>query len=143
MSTVCFSSRVEPVTRNSAFNRGALEVVPKPSARYDVATSVPVYFEIYNLTADDQGLHRYKVSYRVMPLTPAPKGLWKKIVGGSDESTVLSSSFESAAPAPQDVVYIFLRTDELWPGDYELEVTVVDGVSRHETNRTARFRLME
>ncbi|MCI0451563.1 MAG: GWxTD domain-containing protein [Candidatus Latescibacteria bacterium] len=143
MSTVCFSSRVAPVSRESAFNRGALEVVPKPSARYFIATSAPVYFEVYNLAPDDGGVHRYQVSYRVKPLTPAPKGLWKKIVGGSDESTVLASSFEAAAPGPQDVVYVFLKTDELWPGDYELDVSVTDGVSKRETSRTARFRLVE
>ncbi|HXV13938.1 MAG TPA: GWxTD domain-containing protein [Candidatus Krumholzibacteria bacterium] len=143
MSTVCFTSRIEPVTRPSAFNRGALEVVPKPSARYDVATSVPVYFEVYNLTADGEGLHRYQVSYRVMPLTPAPKGLWKKIVGGSEEATVLSSSFESAAAGPHDVVYVFLKTDELWPGEFEFDVTVVDAVSLQETARRGRFRIVE
>ncbi len=143
MSTVCFSSRIEPVTRNSAFNRGALEVVPKPSARYPVATSVPVYFEVYNLSADDEGQHRYQVSYRVKPLSPAPKGLWKKIVGGSDDPTVLASSFESVAAGPHDVVYVFLKTDELWPGEYDFEVVVADAISKREATRTSRFRLVE
>lgn len=143
VSTVCFSSGIAPVTRESAFNRGALEVIPKPSARYPIATSVPVYFEIYNLTGDNEGLHRYTVSYRVIPQTPAPRGLWKKITGGSDDGAALASSFQSAANGPHDVVYVFLKTDELWPGEYEFDVSIVDEVSRSQTRRTGRFHLVE
>lgn len=143
LSTVCFSSRIEPAARPSAFTRGALDVVPRPSACYDVATSVPVYFEVYNLGADDQGAYRYTVSYRVIPITPAPRGLWKKLVGGSDESASLASSFESIANGAHDVVYLFLNTDHLWPGDFELDVTVVDHASRRETNRRGVFHLIQ
>lgn len=144
VSTLCFSSGIEPVRKESAFNRGALEVVPRPSARYDLATSVPVYFEVYNLTPDAEGNHRYQVSYRVLAQTPAPKGLWKKLVGSSDDDgAALASSFQSAATGPHDVVYIFLKTDQLWPGEFEFDVTVVDEVSKSETNRRGRFRLVD
>ena len=144
VSTLCFSSGIEPVRKESAFNRGALEVVPRPSARYDVAASVPVYFEVYNLTPDTEGNHRYQVSYRVLPQTPAPKGLWKKLVGSSvDDGAALASSFQSAATGPHDVVYIFLKTDQLWPGEFEFDVTVVDEVSKRETNRRGHFRLVD
>lgn len=143
LSTVCFSSRIEPASTPSAFTRGALEVVPRPSARYDLTTSVPVYFEVYNLAADAEGAHRYTVSYRVVPLSPAPKSLWKKIVGGPDDGAALVSSFQSAATGPHDVVYIFVKTDHLWPGDFELDVSVVDEVSKAETNRKGRFSLIE
>jgi hypothetical protein len=143
MSSVCFSSRIEPVTRDSAFNRGALEVVPKPSATYPLATPVPIYFEVYNLTADAAGAYRYRVSYRVAPLTPAPRGLLKKVLGKQDEAAALASSFSSAAAAPQDVVYVFLKTDQLWPGEYDFHVSIVDEVSQSETSRQGRFRLIE
>ncbi len=143
LSTVCFASNIAPASRPTAFTRGALEVVPKPSARYGVATSVPVYFEVYNLSPDDQGAYRYTVSYRVIPGTPAPRGLWKKIMGTSDDSASLASSFESIAKGTHDVVYLFLNTDHLWPGDYELDVTVIDEMSKKETNRRATFHLVE
>lgn len=143
MSTVCFSSGIEPVKKESAFNRGALEVVPKPSARYSVTTSVPVYFEVYNLSLDNDGTHRYTVSYRVVPQTPAPKGLWKKLVGSSEDGAALTSRFQVAAAGPNDVVYVFLKTDHLWPGDFEFDVSVVDDVSHTETKRTGTFHLVE
>jgi GWxTD domain-containing protein len=143
LSTVCFSSRIETATNPSAFTRGALEVVPRPSARYELTTSVPVYFEVYNLAADGDGTHRYTVSYRVVPLSPAPKSLWKKIVGGSQDAATLASSFQSAATGSNDVVYLFVKTDRLWPGDFELDVAVVDEVSKEQTNRKGRFSLVE
>ena len=143
ISTVCFTSGIAPVTKESAFNRGALEVVPKPSARYSVATSVPVYFEVYNLSPDADGSHPYTVSYRVIPQTPAPKGLLKKLVGSSDETASLTSTFHASANASSDVVYLFLKTDHLWPGDFAFDVTVIDDVSHTETKRTGTFHLTE
>lgn len=143
MSSVCFSSGIEPVKKESAFNRGALEVVPRPSARYDAATSVPVYFEVYNLSPDDDGLHPYTVSYRVIAQSPAPKSFWKKLVSSSDERTALKSSFQSAATGPHDVVYLFIKTDHLWPGDFELDVSITDEVSKQETSRKGRFHIVE
>lgn len=143
ISTVSFASGIEPVKKDSAFNRGALEVVPKPSARYLVATSVPVYFEVYNLSPDTDGSHPYTVSYRVIPQTPAPKGLLKKLVGSSDQATSLTSTFHASASATSDVVYLFLKTDHLWPGDFQFDVSVVDDVSHTETKRTGTFHLVE
>jgi hypothetical protein len=143
MSTVCFASGIEPVRKESAFNRGALEMVPKPSARYGVAMSVPVYFEVYNLSADADESHRYTVSYRVVPQTPAPKGLLKKLTGGSDRGAALTSRFQVAAAGSNDVVYVFLKTDHLWPGDFEFDVSVIDDVSHTETKRTGTFHLTE
>jgi GWxTD domain-containing protein len=143
MSSVCFASGIDPVRKESAFNRGSLEVVPKPSARYAVAASVPVYFEVYNVTPDAEGLHRYTVSYRVIPQSPAPKGFLKKLVGGSDDPTALTSRFESAATGPHDVVYMFVKTDHLWPGDFELNVSIRDEVSKQEASRHCRFHIVE
>lgn len=143
MSSLCFSSGIEPVKKDSAFNRGALEVVPRPSARYGVAASVPVYFEVYNVAPDAGGLHRYTVSYRVIPQSPAPQGFLKKLVGGSDDSTALTSRFESAATGPHDVVYMFVKTDHLWPGDFELDVSIRDEISKQEASRRGRFHIVE
>jgi hypothetical protein len=118
-------------------------VVPKPSARYPVKTRVPVYFEVYNLARDDQGSCRYTVSYRVTSKTPPPKGLWKKLTGGDDDGAALTSRFQTTASGPHDVVYVFLKTEELWPGEFEFDVSVVDDVTRAETRRTGQFKLVE
>lgn len=143
MSSVCFAGGIEPVKKESPFNRGTLEVVPKPSARYDVATSVPVYFEVYNVTPDTEGRHRYTVSYRVIPQSPPPKGFLKKLVGSDDDPTALTSSFESMATGPHDVVYLFVKTDHLWPGDFELDVAIRDEASQQEASRRSRFHIVE
>ena len=143
LSTVCFSNGIQPAKEQSSFNRGSLEVVPKPSARYPVKTSVPVYFEIYNLARDDEGSCRYTVSYRVTSKTPPPKGLWKKLTGKDDDGAALTSRFQTTATGPHDVVYLFLKTEELWPGEFEFDVSVVDDVSRSETRRTGQFKLVE
>ncbi len=143
LSTVCFASRIDPVARGTSFVRGTMAVVPKPSARYTLATSVPVYFEVYNLTADTNGERRYRVSYRVNPQSPAPRGIMQKLMGRPESATPLASSFESAASGPHDVVYVFVKTDELWAGDYEFNVSVTDEVSKAEATRSGRFRLVK
>lgn len=67
------------------------------------------------------------------------QGFLKKLVGGSDDPTALTSRFESAAAGPHDVVYMFVKTDHLWPGD----VSIRDEVSKQSVSRRSRFRIVE
>jgi hypothetical protein len=67
----------------------------------------------------------------------------KKLVGSDDDPTALTSSFESMATGPHDVVYLFVKTDHLWPGDFELDVAIRDEASQQEASRRSRFHIVE
>ena len=94
ISDIVFCSKISPSERNSTFNRGGLEVVPHPRRDYAVSESVPIYFELYNLDLDDDGLSSYQVEYWVIPKTPRKWGLWYM---REDQETYAASRFESSS----------------------------------------------
>jgi GWxTD domain-containing protein len=143
MSDVCLASRIGPVRENSAFNRGALEVVPHPSARYRTGAKVPLYFEVYNLSADSDGLRRYTVEYSISPQTPRPRGFFQSLVSHAEDPTTVVSRFNFTAYGPQDVVHVLVNTVNLWPGDYVLQVSAEDDVSSRRVDREVTFHLTE
>jgi hypothetical protein len=141
MSDVCLASRIGPARENSAFNRGALEVVPHPSARYRAGAKVPLYFEVYNLTPGSDGRCRYTVEYSISPQTPRPKGFFKSLVSGREDPTTVVSRFQFTSPGPQDVVHVLVNTVNLWPGDYLLQVSAADNVASERAARDVTFHL--
>ena len=55
---------------------------------------MPIYFELYNLDLDDDGLSSYLVEYWVIPNSPRKWGLWYL---REDQKTYAASRFESSS----------------------------------------------
>jgi hypothetical protein len=132
ISDVLFCSKIAPVDGPSPFNRGALEVVPHPRANYDTSTSVPVYFELYNLDVGDDGLSSYAVEYWVVPGNKR-----------GDTETYAASRFESSTYGADAPVNVSIDTDNLSAGDYVFHVRVTDRHTLFATDRTAVFHLVD
>lgn len=142
MSDICLASHIGPARDGSAFNRGAFEVVPHPEGRYRPGGKVPLYFEVYNLVPDRRGRYRYTVEYSISPRTPRPQGFWKSLVSsGHEDPTRVVSRFNFTAPGDHDVVHVLVNTEDLWEGEYALNVAVEDNVSSSRVNREVAFRL--
>lgn len=141
MSDLELARSIGSAREASAFNRGPLEVVPRPSGRYRAGQPLPVYFEVYHVGIDGSGAHRYTVEYSVK--SRRPRGLWSKLLFRNEESVQVRSSFEAAAPGPNDVVHVSAITRNLEPGDYILEVAVTDRASSRRAVRATTFRLMK
>lgn len=140
ISDILFASKIEPVTRQSPFNRGALEVVPHPLRRYRKTDVVPVYFEVYNLETDDDGISQYTVEYRIIPHSPVKSSFWDEY---ENESPIVASRFESSSYESVDKLYISMRTDNLWKGAFDLLVTVTDDITQAVVFRKATFRIVD
>jgi GWxTD domain-containing protein len=56
ISDVLFAQRIAPAESSMPFMRGALVVVPHPIRRYAAGSPVPVYFEVYNLGVNREGV---------------------------------------------------------------------------------------
>jgi GWxTD domain-containing protein len=140
ISDILFASKIERVTRQSPFNRGALEVVPHPLRRYKKSDVVPVYFEVYNLELDDDGLSKYTVDYRIIPHSPAKTSFWDRY---DNESPIVASRFESSSYETTDPLYISVRTENLWKGEFDLLVTVKDEITQAVVFRKATFRIVD
>lgn len=140
LSDILFAQRIGQTDKPSPFTRGALEVVPHPYRRYRQGTAMPFYFEIYNLTVDEDGLSRYNVEYRIIPHSPAKRRFWDRF---DNVIAATSSQFSGSGYGPDETLYISVRTENLAPGTYDLLITVECDQSRELTFRQATFRIVE
>jgi hypothetical protein len=115
-------------------------VVPHPLRRYRHSQPVPVYFEIYNLEGDDDGLSRYEVEYRIVPSSGSKRSFWDFFEG---TSPVVSSRFKSSCYGTTDRVHISIDTDNLDPGSYDLLITVKDEMTQVVVYRKDTFTVVE
>jgi hypothetical protein len=142
ISDILFAFIIKPVSQMTPFNRGALEVVPHPMHRYRKSSPIQVYFEVYNLKTDDQGLSRYNIEYRLIPSAPKKKGWWQSLFG-ENYITEISSSLEGSSYGPHDVIHLSVNTNNLWADDYKFIVQLVDQFSQQTQSREAAFTVVE
>lgn len=143
LSDLSFARRIGPARDQSPFNRGPLEVVPRPAARYALPASVPVYFEVYHLGRGVGGRHGYTVEYAIRPTTDRRPGFWQRLLGRDDEPVQVRSTFRVVAPGAQDVVHFWLATENLSAGEYLLTVTIIDDATNRSVARERTFVLTE
>jgi GWxTD domain-containing protein len=140
VSDILFASKIAPAERQSPFNRGALEVVPHPIRHYRKGDVVPVYFEVYNLDLDDDGLSQFTVEYRIVPSTRRKSSFWDRY---DNERPIVASKFESSSYGTTDPLYVSIDTDNLWEGAFDLMVTVTDELTQAVVFRKATFNIAD
>ena len=140
VSDVLFAQKIEPAERESPFNRGALEVVPHPLRRYRQGTPLPIYFEVYNLGLNEDGLSDYTVEYRILPHSGEKQRFWDRFDGGA---VVASSKFKSSGYAADEPLYVRIESGNIKPGTYDFLVTVKDDYRQSIAYRRATFRIVE
>ncbi len=140
ISDILFAQSISPAESVSPFMRGALVVVPHPVRRYAVGSPMPVYFEIYNLGINRQGVSEYEVEYRVTPHAERKEGLLARFRGSE---TVFTSRFKASGYSTTEPLHITVKTENLKPGLYDFMVRVKDEHWQSEEYREAAFRIVE
>jgi len=140
MSDLALARSIGPARDGSPFNRGALVVVPHPIRRYATGSPVPVYFELYNLGINRDGMTDYEVEYRVAPHKDEKRGLLDRFRGGE---AVVSSRFKASGYSASEPLHLTINTENLEPGLYDFMVRVKDEFWQSEELREASFRIVK
>ncbi|MCH7549332.1 MAG: hypothetical protein IH969_07355 [Candidatus Krumholzibacteriota bacterium] len=140
ISDILFAQKIAPSETLSPFNRGALEVIPHPIRRYRQGVGIPVYFEVYNLGINEEGLSNYEIEYRIVPHSTDKKRFWDRF---ADESLVISSKFRSSGFNADEPLHITIGSENIKPGTYDLLITVKDEYWQAITYRRSTFRVVE
>ena len=142
MSDILLSYRIEesfdgrPVSGSDILRKG-LSIQPAPWTVYGTDQPIYIYFEVYNLTSDAEGVSRYQVEAELTP-RQSGSGVGRAIRnlfgggGGQGVSTGVPISVESN----EDGQYLILDAENLESGLYTLKVTVKDQVSGKDVNMT-------
>lgn len=67
---------------NSAINRNGVWILPKPRPRYSSKDTVHIYFEIYNLKSDLDGINDYEQEVKITDINDSGKYILGKVVNG-------------------------------------------------------------
>lgn len=140
ISDILFARSITEANSPSMFTRGAMDVVPHPSRAYSRRVSMPIYFEIYNLTLDERGVSSYTLEYKIVPRTNQKKTLADRF---QSASPVVSSKFQSSGFGPSESQPLFIRLDNLSKGAYDLLITLTDDVTQQVVTQTGTFSLVD
>lgn len=138
ISDIQFASSIRETEQNTKFVKGNLLVVPHPLHAYRIPYPVTIYFEIYGLDTDAEGLAFYEVEYRIVPLEKRRRGPVLEEV-----PTAISSRFETTGFGSTQIQHLAIATDNLWKGPFELIVTVRDRRTRNSAGARSSFSILE
>gem|GEM_PF-1967492 len=122
--------------------------LPQPGGVFDLERPLVVYFEVYNLSQDPEGISTYDLTYEVFP-EPRSRLFPDQIASSVEELPVsgertpavsLTSTYRSLRP---DVVHTTALSMEGHPEDfYRLRVRVTDALNGNRVSRETTFRVL-
>jgi tetratricopeptide (TPR) repeat protein len=117
------------------FRRYGVVVAPNPSRAFSLRRPIFMYFEIYGLSLDEQGVARCRVSYTLEPLQKKRTGLLG-LFGPRTGAVTITSEFEpQGSDSP---MYTALDASQFTDGPLQLRVEVTD----LRNGRTARKSIL-
>lgn len=112
--------------------KNGLRVVPNPMKVYKKFQPIYIYYEIYNLTYDEQGKTHYQIDYALTPKSIETNQLTKLILklgksfGLLNHKWTITSSFEKYGTNRTEVEYLSFDVSQFPSGSYEIMVMIVD-----------------
>ncbi|HUG01585.1 MAG TPA: hypothetical protein VML95_06955 [Longimicrobiales bacterium] len=119
-----------PVVRG----RGDLTITAAPDMTLGADDPIGVYFEVYGIARDEDGVGRYRVEVQLR----GRRGLVGRVLstlgnvipGVGDDPTSLSWEREVQGDSDRIPEWFTMQIPEAEPGEYELEVTITDLIER-------------
>ena len=99
-----------------------------------------VYFEIYHLTFESDGIARYQISYQVV--SQAKQGIFARLFK-KKEQPVISISADYFLMENRAKEHITFDVSDLEPADYEFKVTVTDLIFGQEKTKSGNFTIIK
>ena len=134
LSDFILASDIRPALKMRKFTRNGLLVIPKPTLSFDRKKPMMVYFEIYNLSRDDDHNTAFSVEYELTSMSTG-----KKLFGllGRRQKSVISVIADHQGKTPDAFEFIGIDTGKLKKGEYELTLKIMD---RHTGEKVEKKR---
>jgi GWxTD domain-containing protein len=140
-SDITFATAMEISASPGIFGKGDWNIYPHPFRVFNPDGEINIYFEIYGLGTDDEGLNNYRVTYRIKNRSPQIKSgwLWTKRESFSPEvaSTFVDRRHGSTTRHPLSISAANFNEDS-----YILDILVEDLISGQETETQTRFSVV-
>ena len=123
LSDIVLASSVESTEKKGKFIRHGQRIVPNPLRIYSLDKQVYVYFEVYNLTLNENEQSDFEVEYTVTK-TESDKSIFGLF--GKKQETMLTFVTKRQAADTFSPEYIAIDVSNLGKGEYKLTVKVID-----------------
>ena len=128
MSDLILAREITDVREEGELRRGGKRIVPNPLLTYRVFSSIPVYFEVYNLTYSPGGTTHYRVTFTLQSERKEGgfTGFVRGLFGRRKSSGRVVTSYEYQGNRRDETIHQHLVLENPLPQDYRLGVEVVD-----------------
>ena len=146
LSGIQLAASIRPA-KDDRFRKGDVQVVPNPTRAYERGQSVFIYYEVYNLTRDEFGATRYRVSYEMRSALSESvgasirSGIGRLLNIRQHDQASISIEYAHIGNREDDQGYVELDMAASDPGEKLLRVTVRDQVSGQTTTGTTRLTI--
>ena len=138
ISDLKLSTGITRTDRAGPFVRNGLNIVPHPLRVYRRGQLVYVYYEVYNLSLDEEsGRSSYETQYEIVP-EGTPARPFRPARQLEDMQTVLLT-FEGEGSSSEEAEFTAMDTTNLTPGVYIVTVTFVDRHSGNSVSESTSF----
>ena len=141
ISDPVLAAQIDETDVDDSFRRKNLRVLPLPTRAFLVGQEMGLYFEVYNLMADEFGQTRYRVTLQIAALEQV-EGL-RMLLTGQDVNPEVSMSFEQVDTQPSVQVYQFVDLTKAKQGRNRVKIIVEDLNAQRRVSKEMVFRYGE
>ena len=140
MSDPILAYEIGESQREDELRRGGMRIVPNTLRSYGDPSSIPVYFEIYNLTYTPQGSTQFSVDYKIESKQTG-SGVRARIpsIFGRASSGRVATSFEYQGDRSTESMVQTMALESAQTGEFELTIQVVDRNTGQQVSRKQNF----
>jgi len=148
LSEILLAEAVEPAGEELAmYNMGEISILPSLSRRFRPHAPIYIYYEIYNLSFDDNGQTHFRIETTVRrdegvrkPMANVIQSLGR-LLGLGSQAAAITSAFESQGSSNQENMHHSIQVLEAQAGQYRLSLTVTDLLGRQRATREITFEI--
>jgi tetratricopeptide (TPR) repeat protein len=142
MSGLVLAKSITEGQPDALFYRNGFNIIPNPGKLFTRKEPVNIYFEIYNLPAQNDKNVNFLINYNVRLLEERTKGLINKIGRIFQKAQPsISNQVERVSTTSTSIEYIALDLEKNVPGVYELKVSAFVPGEQDTTSRQIKFEL--
>jgi hypothetical protein len=123
---------------DASASQGPVRLAANVASRFEGASRLHAYFEVYGLATDASGLSHFDLAYEVHGLRGDPVPWYRRLVGSPPHARIAVRTEESS-PGALRRQFVQMPVEVLQPGEYRLDVHVHDQVGGGTVTRSLEF----
>ena len=146
LSDIVLASEIGGYQEKGELRKGGMRIVPNTLETYPVTSSIPIYFEIYNLTYSVTGGTHYRLILSVECMDKKKSSLGKliqKIWQKNKSPSKVVTTFEFSGDQRNESLYQMLEIKNPVASDYRLIIEIEDMNSGEKTSQEKMIALKE